>query len=66
MLVMISPLQAHLSETLTSLKFATKVNLKFSFHFVEFFCRDPTADAAAIRYIIRISGLRRSRRRLEL
>ena len=25
MLVMISPLQAHLSETLTSLKFATKV-----------------------------------------
>ena len=27
MLVMISPLQAHLSETLTSLKFATKVRI---------------------------------------
>ena len=29
MFVMISPLQAHLSETLTSLKFATKVSTKF-------------------------------------
>lgn len=27
MFVMVSPLQAHLSETLTSLKFATKVSL---------------------------------------
>jgi kinesin family protein C1 len=27
MFVMISPLQAHLGETLTSLKFATKVNI---------------------------------------
>lgn len=30
MFVMISPLQAHLSETLTSLKFATKVSPAFS------------------------------------
>lgn len=30
MFVMISPLQAHLSETLTSLKFATKVCLSFA------------------------------------
>lgn len=29
MFVMISPLQAHLSETLTSLKFATKVSPAF-------------------------------------
>ncbi len=29
MFVMVSPLQAHLSETLTSLKFATKVSLVY-------------------------------------
>lgn len=37
MFVMISPLQAHLSETLTSLKFATKVSLSYSFIFSSLF-----------------------------
>lgn len=51
MFVMISPLQAHLSETLTSLKFATKVIQALTV---------PVADGLTwnLRYTIPISGQR--------
>lgn len=57
MFVMISPLQAHLSETLTSLKFATKVvsALYRSLHYLTLYPR----------YIIHTLVLRRSRPKLE-
>ena len=59
MFVMISPLQAHLGETLTSLKFATKVG----FFKVTLF-QKRFADAAHFRFTILILERRGSRQRL--
>ena len=59
MFVMVSPLQAHLSETLTSLKFATKVRL-ISFAQGER-GSPPTLLTVCSRCTTRTSGPRRSR-----
>ena len=59
MFVMISPLQAHLGETLTSLKFATKVGFSKVHLFQKRF-----ADPAHFRFTILILERRRSRQRL--
>lgn len=57
MFVMISPLQAHLSETLTSLKFATKV--------ISAVYRPPHHLTLYPRYIIHTLVLQRSRPKCE-
>ena len=58
MFVMISPLQGHLSETLTSLKFATKVRCKTGLVL-------ERRLTVWIRYTIHISGQRGGRRKCE-
>jgi hypothetical protein len=58
MFVMISPLQAHLSETLTSLRFATKVSTRYS-------SDDRSMLMVHARYIILTLERQRNRRRSE-
>lgn len=65
MFVMISPLQAHLGETLTSLKFATKVRIPFPC--LPFFHPSRYADIwGQQRYTTHISERRSVRQRLSL
>ena len=54
MFVMASPLEAHLSETLTSLKFATKVRIMFPV---------DLAKLTSCRYIIHILAQQRSQQK---
>ena len=56
MFVMASPLEAHLTETLTSLKFATKVSLTDPFQ---------ESNFTPSRYITRISAQQRNQRKSE-